>query len=540
MRSNFIKDLPAGWVSTRLGDLYSFEYGKSLPKGSRNSTGRYPVYGSSGIVGMHDRFLIEGPAIIVGRKGAAGSVSYSTDNLWPIDTTYYVRDDNNLCLKFSYYLFRSLNLEKLEASTAIPGLNRNHVYDEIVLLPPFSEQHRIVAKIEELFSELDKGIENLKTAQSQLKVYRQALLKHAFEGKLTAQWRAERNVTPAKAGVQPLNDMDSRLPPAFARVTGNDKPFETAEALLKRIQQERTQRYQQKLAVWEKSPSIPLLQRGKPTSTAPIPPLEKGGRGGISKPKPPKSLSPLTAEERAELPELPEGWGWVRLLEACEAVIDCHNKTAPYQATGIALVRTPSIRDMKLNFDDSIRYVSQETYEYWSRRCPPLSGDILFTREAPMGEAALIPEGKMVCMGQRIMLFRPGKFLSGKYLLFATQNPIFKRVADKVAVGTGVKHLRVGDVERLVFPLCSMSEQNEIANQLDALLSEADQLDQTIITSLQQAEALRQSILKKAFSGQLVPQDPNDEPASELLARIRAERVASQGNLVVRRKGGRS
>ena len=131
---------------------------------------------------MHDEFLIEGPSIIVGRKGAAGSVSYSPDNLWPIDTTYYIRDDKSLCLKFSYYLFISLNLAKLEASTAIPGLNRNHAYDETVLLPPLPEQHRIVAKIEELFSELDKGIENLKTARAQLKVYRQALLKHAFEG----------------------------------------------------------------------------------------------------------------------------------------------------------------------------------------------------------------------------------------------------------------------------------------------------------------------------------------------------------------------
>ena len=142
-----------------------------------------------------------------------------------------------------------------------------------------------------------------------------------------------------------------------------------------------------------------------------------------------------------------------------------------------------------------------------------------------MGEAAMIPEGKTVCMGQRIMLLRPGALLSAKYLLSATQAHFFKKVAGKVAVGTGVKHLRVGDVEKLTFPICSPDEQLEIANQLDARLSEVDQLDQTIATSLQQAEALRQSILKKAFSGQLVPQDPHDEPASKLLARIKAERA---------------
>ncbi|MDP2029896.1 MAG: restriction endonuclease subunit S [Thiobacillus sp.] len=391
-----------------------------------------------------------------------------------------LRPVENISPDFLNYQLKHLRAKGVFIDAAQRAVNQSSINQKKlksfrVFIAPLAEQHRIVAKIEELFSDLDKGIENLKAARAQLKVYRQALLKHAFEGKLTAQWRAE-----------------------------NQDKLETADALLKRIQQERAQRYQQQLADWEAS-----------------------GKQG-SKPKAPKPLPPLTAEELAELPELPEGWGWTRLLETCEAVVDCHNKTAPYQATGIPLVRTPSIRDMKLNFDDSIRYVSQETYEYWSRRCPPLPGDILFTREAPMGEAALIPEGKMVCMGQRIMLLRPGKFLSGKYLLSATQNPIFKRVANKVAVGTGVKHLRVGDVEKLVFPLCSVSEQTEISNQLEACLSEADQLDQTLTTALQQAEALRQSILKKAFAGLLVPQDPHDEPASALLARIQEARAVNK------------
>ncbi|MFA6053235.1 MAG: restriction endonuclease subunit S [Methylobacter sp.] len=423
--------------------------------------------------------------VLIARYGASlGRILTGLEGAYNVALAKTIFDKRLFFSKYIFYLLQTSVLQlplKMISRSAQNGFAKHEIAHARLPIPPLNEQHRIVSKIEELFSELDSGLENLKTAREQLKVYRQALLKHAFEGKLTAQWRAE-----------------------------NQGKLETAEALLKRIQQERVQRYQQQLADWEAA-----------------------GKQG-SKPKAPKPLPPLTAEELAELPELPKGWAWVRLLEACEAVVDCHNKTAPYQATGIPLVRTPSIRDMKLNFDDAIRYVSQETYEYWSRRCPPLPGDILFTREAPMGEAALIPEGKMLCMGQRIMLLRPGKFLSGEYLLSATQNPIFKKVADKVAVGTGVKHLRVGDVERLVFPLCSVSEQNEIANQLDALISETDQLDQTIVTSLQQAEALRQSILKKAFSGQLVPHDPHDEPASKLLERIKAEKSAQPNTKKVR------
>ena len=187
---------PSGWVRTSFGDIYELTYGKGLPKAARNAHGDYAVYGSNGIVGYHDLFLIEGPVLVVGRKGAAGAVSFSAKPCWPIDTTYYVRDSEHIDIRFSFYLLTSLRLNQFDRSTAIPGLNRDDAYDLVVDLPPLSEQHRIVAKIEELFSELDKGIESLKTAQAQLKVYRQAILKHAFEGKLTAQWREENSATP--------------------------------------------------------------------------------------------------------------------------------------------------------------------------------------------------------------------------------------------------------------------------------------------------------------------------------------------------------
>ncbi|MER2513379.1 MAG: restriction endonuclease subunit S [Nitrosomonas ureae] len=552
-------NLPAGWILTRLGDLYTFEYGKSLTKGARATDGIYPVYGSSGIVGMHDQYLIEGPAIIIGRKGAAGSVNYSADNLWPIDTTYYVRDDKNLYLKFSCYLFRSLNLAKLEASTAIPGLNRNHAYDETVLLPPLKEQHRIVAKIEELFSELDKGIENLKTAQAQLKVYRQALLKHAFEGKLTVQWREQRrakqSVAPAKAGAQPLNGMDSHPTPSRGQAVrgndevggGNDEPLETAADLLKRIQQERAQRYEQQLAEWEKSPSIPLLQRGKPTSTAPIPPLEKGGRGGISKPKPPKTLPPLTTEELAELPELPEGWGWCKWEDILVSEKGAF-KRGPF---GSALKKEFFVKSgykvyeqyCPINDDCSFEryYISDEKFKELESFSVRADDFLVSCSGVTLGRITQIPLNfKEGIINQALLRVRVNKAVYDfKFFKTFFRSRYFQKRILENSTGTAIPNVKgVNELKAIPLPLCSLLEQQQIVFELDARLSEADQLDQTITTSLQQAEALRQSILKKAFSGQLVPQDPNDEPASELLARIKAERLTSQGNGVVRRKGG--
>jgi type I restriction enzyme S subunit len=111
-----------------------------------------------------------------------------------------------------------------------------------------------------------------------------------------------------------------------------------------------------------------------------------------------------------------------------------------------------------------------------------------------------------------------------KYLLYAMMEPKFIERMNSVAVGTGVKHLRVGDVEQLCIPLFSMQEQKVIVERLEEKLSIIEEQEQEIDKALLQSETLRQSILKKAFSGQLVPQDPNDEPASVLLERILAEK----------------
>lgn len=379
-----------------------------------------------------------------------------------------------------------------------------HLVKSEIPLPPLNEQHRIVTKIEELFSELDKGIENLKTAQSQLKVYRQALLKHAFEGKLTAQWRAERHakqsVAPAKAGAQPLNDMDSRLPPAFARVTGNDKPLETADTLLKRIQQERAQRYQQQLADWEFS-----------------------GKQG-SKPKPPKTLPPLSAEELAELPELPEGWVYSYLADLGDLGRG-KSKHRPRNDPRLFGGVYPFIQTGEVKSANRIIRQYSQTYSDFGLQQSKLwpTGTLCITIAANIAETAFL--GFNGCFPDSVVGFSAfKKIILPEYVDFFIQAARMR--IEAYAPATAQKNINLETLENLVVPYCYLAEQKQILNILEERFSVIDQLDQTITTALQQAEALRQSILKKAFSGQLVPQDPNDEPASELLARIRAERDA--------------
>ena len=346
-----------------------------------------------------------------------------------------------------------------------------HLVKSIIPLPPVNEQYRIVAKIEELFSELDKGIENLKTARAQLKVYRQALLKHAFEGKLTAQWRAE-----------------------------NQDKLETAAALLKRIQLESAQRYQQQLADWQTN--------------------------GGSKPKAPKPLPPLTAEELAELPELPEGWGWEKLGNIADLIggVTKGKNLEGKEKLSLPYLRVANVQDGYLDLSE-IKFIEVEVQDKDKYRLE--FGDVLYTEggdKDKLGRGAVWRNQIESCIHQN-HIFRArvfGGVISPEILSLYSQTKSAKKYFFRHAKQTtNLASINLTVLANLPVAIVCQSEQKQILQEIEARLSEVDQLDQSITTSLQQAETLRQSILKKAFSGQLVPQDQHDEPASELLNRIK-------------------
>ncbi len=345
-------------------------------------------------------------------------------------------------------------------------------------LPPAAEQHRIVAKIEELFSELDQGVASLKTAREQLKVYRQSLLKNAFEGKLTAAWRA-----------------------------AHADRLETAAALQQRIARERQARYQQQFADWQTA-----------------------GQSG-PRPKPPKPLPPLTAEELAELPELPAGWGWFKLVGVSDVSggLTKNQKREQLSATRPYL-RVANVYANRLELDEvhSIGVTDSEL-----ERVALEKGDLLIVEGNgsidQIGRVALWLGQISGCVHQNhIIKARPLKLATSKFLLYFLMSELGRKFIVRAASSTsGLHTLSISKVEGLFVPLCSGNEQAEVIAELESKLSEAEQLDQTLATALQQADALRQSILKKAFCGQLVKQDENDEPATALLERIRAAKSAS-------------
>jgi type I restriction enzyme S subunit len=195
---------PEGWAFPKIGDILSINYGKGLKKSNRNK-GTIPVYGSNGMVGQHNSALTKGQTIILGRKGTVGAVNFSPVPCWPIDTTYFIDQFHGLVPRFIFHAMRNLNLGALDTSTAIPGLNKNDIYNQQIPLPPVPEQKRIVAKVEELLGRVNAVRERLAKVKEILKRFRQSVLAAALSGSLTEDWRKRHSaIMPAEVSIREI------------------------------------------------------------------------------------------------------------------------------------------------------------------------------------------------------------------------------------------------------------------------------------------------------------------------------------------------
>ncbi|QPK62883.1 restriction endonuclease subunit S [Methylomonas sp. LL1] len=486
---NQSRELPKSWVVVKLGDFVVSEKGKKPKSESNieNSTHLLPYVDiqafEEGVIkswtdGVGCRLCFESDFLMVWDGSRSGLVGKGVNGA--LGSTLVRINFPSMVNDYAFYFLQS---KYQQINTRAKGSGTPHVDPDLIWnyqfpIPPINEQHRIVAKIEALFSELDKGIESFKTAREQLKIYRQALLKHAFSGKLTEQWRAE-----------------------------NASKLESTEALLQRIQTERQQRYQQQLKDWEAN-----------------------GRPG-SKPKAPKTLPTLTTEELAELPGLPEDWIYVRAEEISDFITKgtTPSKELLFEGDGeIPFIKVYNLTKTGfLDFSIDPTFVNRQTHNGFLARSKVYPSDVLMNIVGPpLGKVSIVPDSYPEWnINQAIAIFRT-ELVSIKFLAaYLSFEDTVRAMMKKSKATAGQFNLTLEICRETPIPFCGKLEQIEIEYLVDTKISGIDQLDQTITTALQQAEALRQSILKKAFSGQLVPQDPNDEPASVLLERIRAEKA---------------
>ena len=367
-----------------------------------------------------------------------------------------------------------------------PRVAFDQIGDFELLVPPPNEQIRIVEKIAALFEEIDRGVESLRDAKNTIALYRQSLLKSAFEGQLTADWRAQ-----------------------------NPDKLQKPATLVARIREEREARYQVAVDEWEQAVADwkKLGQRGrKPT-----------------KPRQPAHFSVNADAATDEFSEAPTRWLWLPLLVLGQVT---GGLTKNQQRNALPLkakyLRVANVYSNRLDLDEIMEIGVTEAE---LRKTRLATGDLLFVEGngsiEQIGRVA-IWDGSLPDMTHQnhLIRFSSNGLLLSRFALYFMMSPLGrKRITAQASSTSGLHTLSVSKVANLAVPICSPAEQAEIVRILDTRLEAAELLDREIAASFARADALRQSILKKAFAGQLVPQDPNDEPASALQGRIEADRA---------------
>ena len=402
-------------------------------------------------------------------------------------------------IDYCYLFFRTHEFDG--AGLTVKGIKVDALLATPFPLPPSSEQHRIVAKVDELMALCDQ----LEAARTEREAIRNRLATSSlarlndpdpemFANGAIFALDALPSLTCRADQIKQIRQTILSLA-AHGRLVEQDPAEEPASNLLLEISQRRKA----------------LLDDGYPNAI--------------------EARAQRTKQEQQALPEdlptLPPGWSWSTLMQCSLLVIDCKNKTAPYASSGIRLVRTTNVRDGRLNANDQ-KFVDERTYKDWSLRANPQEGDLLITREAPMGEVCLIPEGERVCLGQRMMMSRlvPGT-IAPQFLLYSLMDPsLMERVQDK-PLGATVQHLRVGGVETLLVPLPPLAEQHRIIAKVDELMAICDQLESSLAT----ADDTRRRLLDALLHEALAPvAKPSKEHARAAVSGYLISRLASKRN----------
>jgi type I restriction enzyme S subunit len=379
-----------------------------------------------------------------------------------------------------------------KAGTTVASIDFDRLKEFELPLPPTNEQRRIVSKLESLQARSRRAKEALNAIPALLERFRQSVLAAAFQGDLTADWRAQH------------------------------PDIEPASQLLERIRAERRHR-------WEEAELEKMRAKGKG-------PKDDSWKAQYNDP------STVECDTNA-----PAGWCYAALNELravepnsmTDGPFGSNLKTSDYVPSGVRVIRLGNLGVGELDLTDEA-FISSEKFNEL-RKHEIFAGDLVIAALAePLARCCQIPAslGPAIVKADCIR-FKPHSAISARLLMHYLNSPPGRSSAESLGHGIGRLRINMENLRQLPVPILPTEEQQLLLSRIEALLRRIGTLESTYNSTQAQLESLDGAVLAKAFRGELVPQDPNDEPASVLLERIRAERETSDGSTPKRSRGRR-
>ena len=488
--------IPHGWVNTEISSFCDVVLGQSPPSSTYNETGEgLPFFQGKAEFGdlypvprkwcSAPKKIAEPNSILISVRAPVGPTNLCIERSCIGRGLAAVHCLGGVSDKFVLYLLRANENELADQGTGstFDAISGSLLKSFRVPMPPLSEQSRIVAKIEELFTQLDVGVEELRKAQAQLTRYRQAVLTAAVTGELTRKWREAHN---------------DELEPA-------------SELLVQTLKDQR----------------ISLVNR-------------------INSDKGEQNYWEPRTPETTDLPGLPSLWIWASLESVAEAVGGYAFKSKLFLEHGKhQVVKMANIKMGILDLSERPAFVDDadpEVLKKFSLR----SGDLLVTLTGTRKKrdygfvVALEQPTRSLLLNQRIARLRPYKPILPRYLQIVMQDPVYRdRFFSHETGNVGQGNVGMAAITVEPVAIAPLAEQHKIVSEFERLTSIIHALEQTIDLAFKKADRVRQSILKDAFEGKLVPQDPNDEPAELLLERIKLEHAKREAERQAEAKSNR-
>lgn len=482
-------ELPKGWAQAKLEALVEIRDNSRIPVNAEERAtrrGPIPYYGATGQVGWIDDFIFDEELVLLGEDGAPflepdrPKAYVIHGKSWVNNHVHVLRALGETPSSLWKYQLDQVDYHPFVSGTTRLKLPQAPMRQIPLVVPPLKEQWRIVASIDSYVTRLDDAVATLERAQRNLKRLQASVLKAAVEGRLV----------PTEA--------------ELARAEKRD--YEPASELLKRILVERRRR-------WEETELAKMKASGKT-------PKDDKWKAKYEEP---------AAPDATKLPDLPKGWCWSTVDQLTAGDRSCGYGVlipGPDVTDGIPLVRVGDVRGGRVVLE-ALKKIAKEVADQFQRTYLR-GGEILISLVGTIGRTAVVPDvlaGANVA--RAIGVFPVTSKVKAHWLEHWFRSPSTQAEMIGKAHEVARKTLNLEDFRAAAVALPPVEEQTRVIEAVADLESIIDAASVTVENSFLRCATIRRSILKWAFEGKLADQDPNDEPASVLLERIRAERAAA-------------